>query len=240
MANSGSYLFKELDLQTLFALIQTHTNSELAEFNLQSGGLFNTTYKITLTDGRKMILRIGPIRPDLLMYYEKDMMAAEAFVFDAMEAAGIPCSHVVATGKVDGRDFMLVDYIESTPLSGVRLSDTERAIVMSEAVEALSRLHQMTGPAYGRVAEVLCGRGHPDWYSHVLYEVETLMTQARLCGSFSAAEAEHLIACIHHCKDALSEVNRPTLCHGDLSVLELLPFEQGRLFPKQSFHPSSC
>ena len=216
MVNSGSHLFKELDMLELSALIQNHTNSELAEFTLQPGGLFNTTYKITLTDGRKMILRVGSPRPDLLMYYEKDMMTAEAFVFDAMETARIPCSHVVATGKVAGRDFMLVDYIESIPLSGVRLSDTERAIIMTESIEALSRLHQMTGPAYGRVAEVLCGRGHPDWYSHVLYEVETLMTQARLCGSFSSAEAEHLIACIHHCKDALSEVKRPTLCHGDL------------------------
>lgn len=216
MANSGSYLFKELDRQTIADLIQQQTSSELADYTLQSGGLFNTTYKITLADMRRMILRVGPVRPDLLMYYEKDMMVAEAFIFEAMEAAGIPCSHVVATGKVDGRDFMLVDYIESVPLSSARLTNEEHGIVMKEAIDALSRLHQMTGPAYGRVAEVLLGRGHADWYSHVLYEVDTLMTQARSCGSFSAAEAEHLIACIRHCKDALSEVKRPTLCHGDL------------------------
>ncbi len=216
MANSGSHLYKELDEQTIAALVYDYADGELLEFSLQSGGLFNTTYKITLADNRSMILRVGPIRPDLLMYYEKDMMAAEAFVFAAMEAADIPCSHVVATGQVDGRDFMLVDYIESVPLSGVPLSSEDRDTVMNEAIDALSRLHQMTGPAYGRVAEVLMGRGHPDWYSHVLYEVETLMAQARSCGSFSAAEAEHLIACIRHCKDALSEIRRPTLCHGDL------------------------
>lgn len=216
MANKDSHLFQELTHQEIADLIQMHTQRELRKYTLQSGGLFNTTYKLETTDQRKLILRVGPIRPELLMYYEKDMMAAEAFVFHAMEAAGIPCSHVVATGKVNDRDFMLVDYIDSLPLSGVSLSDTEHERVMSETVDALSRLHQLTGPAYGRVAEVLCGRGHPDWYSHVLYEVETLMTQARSCGSFTAAEAEHLIACICHCKDALSEVNRPTLCHGDL------------------------
>ena len=216
MANSNSFLFEELDRQTIASLIQEHTGSHLADYSLQSGGLFNTTYKITLTDSRIMILRIGPVRPDLLMYYEKDMMAAEAFVFYAMEAAGIPCSHVVAIGRVNDRDFMMVDYIESVPLSAAKLLEEDRGVVMKEAVDALSRLHLMTGPAYGRVAEVLCGRGHPDWYSHVLYEVETLMKQARSYGSFSAAEAEHLIACIRHCKDALSEVKRPTLCHSDL------------------------
>ena len=126
MANSTSHLFKELDEQSIAKLIRQHTQSELIEYTLQSGGLFNTTYKIRLHDNRQMILRVGPIRPDLLMYYEKDMMAAEAFVFSAMEAAGIPCSHIIATGKVDGRDFMLVDYIESVPLSNVHLSDTEK------------------------------------------------------------------------------------------------------------------
>ena len=216
MANSTSHLFKELDEQSIAKLIRQHTQSELIEYSLQSGGLFNTTYKILLDDNRQMILRVGPIRPDLLMYYEKDMMAAEAFVFSAMEASGIPCSHVIATGNVDGRDFMLVDYIESVPLSNVHLSDAEKSVVMEESIDALSRLHQMTGSAYGRVAEVLCGRGHPDWYSHVLYEVQTIMNQAKSGGSFTAAEADHIVACIRHCKDALSEVNRPTLCHGDL------------------------
>lgn len=216
MANKGSHLFQELTHQEIADLIQAHIGCGLREYILQSGGLFNTTYKITADNGHRLILRVGPIRPELLMYYEKDMMTAEAFVFHAMEAAGIPCSHVVATGKVNDRDFMLVDYIDSFPMSGVSPSDAERERVMREAVDALSRLHQMTGSAYGRVAEVLCGRGHPDWYSHVLYEVETLMTQARASGSFSAAEAEHLIDSIRHCKEALSEVNRPTLCHGDL------------------------
>lgn len=216
MANIASHLFQELSKEEIAELMLTHVGGELKEQSLQSGGLFNTTYLLTLADDRKMILRVGPVHPELLMYYEKEMMAAEAFVFKAMEAAGIPCSHVVATGKINRRDFMLVDYIESCPLSAVQLTDEERQTVMCEATDALSMLHQMIGPAYGRVAEVLQGRGHPDWYSHVLYEVEMLMTQARTCGSFSAAEADHLITCIKHCKNALSEVVRPTLCHGDL------------------------
>ncbi|MBQ8382506.1 MAG: aminoglycoside phosphotransferase family protein [Clostridia bacterium] len=216
MANSGSFLFKELDEAVLKQIARDYTASELAEYSLQSGGLFNTTYKLTLADGRRMILRVGPIRPELLMYYEKDMMAAEAFLFTAMEAAKIPCSHVVATGKVEDRDFMLVDYIDSIPLSAATLSEDQRQRVMAEITDALSRMHQMTGPAYGRVSEVLCGRGHPDWYSHVEYEVITLMDQGRACGSFTAAEAEHIISAVRHCKDALAEVDRPTLCHGDL------------------------
>lgn len=216
MANSNSYLFQTLDESKLRQLIYCHTGCELTEHTLQSGGLFNTTYRLTLNDGRQMILRVGPIRPELLMYYEKAMMAAEAFVFTAMEAAGIPCSHVVATGKAEERDFMLVDYIDSHPLSAVSLSDEERKTVMDEATDALSRLHQMTGEAYGRVSEVLCGRGHQTWYDHVWHEVHTLMDQARECGSFTAAEAEHIERTIVHCKDALSEVDRPTLCHGDL------------------------
>lgn len=216
MANSNSYLFQTLEDSKLKQLILSYTGCTLAEYTLQDGGLFNTTYQLTLSDGRKMILRVGPIHPERLMYYEKDMMAAEAFLFTALEAAGVPCSHVVATGKVDRRDFMLVDYIDSVPLSAVSLSEEDHQRVMAEFTDALSQMHQMTGPAYGRVAEVLCGRGHPNWYSHVEYEVKTIMEQARACGSFTAAEAEHIISAIRHSKDALSEIDRPTLCHGDL------------------------
>ncbi|MGM9646895.1 MAG: phosphotransferase family protein [Eubacteriales bacterium] len=216
MANSNSFLFKELDEAVLAGLIRDYTGSDLAQYALQSGGLFNTTYKLTLTDGRKMILRVGPIHPELLMYYEKDMMAAEAFLFGAFEEAGIPCSHVVAVGKVEERDFMLVDYIDSLPLSAVSLSEEDHKRVMTEVTDALSRMHQMTGPAYGRVSEVLCGHGHPDWYSHIEHEVKTITDQGRACGSFTAAESEHILAAIRHSRDALSEIDRPTLCHGDL------------------------
>ncbi len=216
MANTASHLFQLLDEDVIRTLLLDTAEVTPVQIKLQSGGLFNTTYRLTCENGRAYILRVGPIRPDLLMYYEADMMAAEAFVFRAMEAAGIPGSHVVAMGKVEGRDFMLVDYIESSPLSGVQLPETDRRRVIDETVDALSRIHQLTGPAYGRVSEVLLGKGHPDWYSHVEYEVETLMDQARGCGSFTAAEADHVLAAIRHCKGALSKVDRPTLCHGDL------------------------
>ena len=216
MANSNSHLFQTLTDDKLRTLIATHTGCELTEYFIKSGGLFNTTYQISLSDGRKMILRVGPVHPELLMYYEKDMMEAETFIFHAMEDAGIPCSHVVATGVADDRDFMLVDYIDSVPLSSVHLNENERKVVMDETVEALSKMHLLKGPAFGRVAEVLNGKGHPTWFDHVLYEVETIMDQARGCGSFTAAEAEHVIACIKHAKDALDEATRPSLCHGDL------------------------
>ncbi len=216
MANTASYLFQTLEEDVIRMLLLDTVGTLPTEIKLQSGGLFNTTYKLACENGRSYILRVGPIRPDLLMYYEADMMVAEAFVFRAMEAAGIPGSHVVAMGKVEGRDYMLVDFIESSPLSKVQLSEEDRHRVKEETIDALSRIHQLTGPAYGRVAQVLLGKGHPDWYSHVEYEVETLMDQARGCGSFTAAEAEHVLSAIRHSKEALSKVDRPTLCHGDL------------------------
>lgn len=216
MANTSSLLFQTLEESTLYDLLRKHTGCEPLEYSIQGGGLFNTTYRLTLTDGRKMILRVGPIHPELLMYYEHNMMEAETFVFKAMEVAGIPCSHIVAMGNVDERDFMLVDFIESLPLSGANLTSEERKVVKKEVGHALSQMHALTGSAYGRVAEVLAGRGHATWYDHVWYEVSTLMMQARECGSFTAAEAAHVEKTIQHCKDALSEVDRTTLCHGDL------------------------
>ncbi len=216
MANSGSILFQTLSDQALAKLTYSVTGSSLVEAILQDGGLFNTTYRLILKDGRKMILRVGPIHPERLMYYEKDMMSAEAFLFRQMEQAGIPGSHVVALGKIEERDYMMVDYIDSVPLSACKLTDGERSALMKELAAAMTRLHTMRGIRYGRVSEVLQGRGFEDWYAHVLNEVTVIMRQGVEMGSFTSEEAEQVIDAVLHCREALEPVCEPVLCHGDL------------------------
>ena len=86
------------------------------------GGLFNTTYTLESDDapGKKYVLRCGPVRRELLLPYELHLMDADCWAYGKMAAVGIPTSTVVhkdTTKTLLDRDFMIVEFIESTQLN---------------------------------------------------------------------------------------------------------------------------
>lgn len=216
MANTSSALFCPLTKEELLKITKESVGEPLTDAVLQDGGLFNTTYRLTVASGKRYILRVGPVHPELLMYHEHRLMAAEREVFTLMENAAIPCSHVVAVGKTGNRDYMLVDFIDALPLSSVNLSPDERKTVTDEIVVAMSRLHQIKGDRFGRVSETLFGRGFSDCFSFLLHEIECVLAQGMLSGAFTADESDRILDAVTACRFALNEVTLPVLCHGDL------------------------
>ena len=215
MANIGSKLFCSLPEEKLQKIAAVSLGVNLKSAELLSGGLFNTTYRLD-TDGGRFILRVGPVHRELLLYYETGLMLAEETVYRLMEENGIPGSHVRAMGSIDGREYMIVDYIDAKPLSALKLTPEEYAILHEEMVDALSALHRIRGDRFGRLAEVLRGRGFPDWYSHILHETQAVLCQGVLAGSFTPEEAEQILHVVTAAHPALAEVTVPSLCHGDL------------------------
>ncbi len=229
MANTGSKLFCPLTEAALEQITRESLEQKLRSATLQEGGLFNTTY-LLCTDGGRYILRVGPVHRELLMYYEPRLMKAEEYVYRLMEERGIPGSHVRAMGSIGGRDYMIVDYIESKPLSALLgKADFEYSGLREEITDALSELHRIRGSRFGRVAEVICGRGFPDWYSHILHECQTILSQGVIAGSFEPEEADRILDAVTAAAPALSEVTVPSLCHGDLWVGNILVKPDGHL-----------
>ena len=60
----------------------------LKDTELLTGGQFATTYRVTLTDGSRVIVKTAPTRTDQLLAYEHDLLRAEALVYGL--AASIP------------------------------------------------------------------------------------------------------------------------------------------------------
>ncbi|MDO8685170.1 MAG: hypothetical protein Q7J78_00700 [Clostridiales bacterium] len=55
------------------------------------GGLFNTTYFIkTDYPAKSLVLRIAPIRPELLLNFEKNIMAVEPMLYGLFRENSIP------------------------------------------------------------------------------------------------------------------------------------------------------
>lgn len=220
MSNFSSSLFRELSEAELKVLMAQHFPSEtVTAYSLCQGGLFNTTYRVDFENAPSVILRLGPVHRELLMGYEHDMMLTEKEVLCRMNKAGIPCSEVlfVSTERaVVDRDYMIVKYIDSVPLSSAKLSHEERYRLDSECGRLLRKMHEIPCEAFGRATDVLFGKGYASFYESVLAEITDLVTKSAKDGFFTEAEGERVLMAVKRHKDVLSTCKTPVLCHGDM------------------------
>jgi len=220
MSNFSSNLFRELTETELKSLMAQHFPRDTVKgYSLCHGGLFNTTYRVDFEDAPSVILRIGPVHRELLMGYEHDMMLTEAEVLRRMKTAKIPCSEVlfVSTERtVVDRDYMIVKYIDSVPLSSATLSYEDRYRLDAECGRLLRKMHEIPCEAFGRATDVLLGKGYASFYDSVLAEVTDLVTKSERDGFFNEAECKRVFAAVKRHENVLLACKTPVLCHGDM------------------------
>ena len=220
MSLFSSSLFREVNETELKELMVLHFPHDTVKgYSLCQGGLFNTTYRVDFVNAPSVILRLGPVHRELLMGYEHDMMLTEAEVLRRMKTAEIPCSEVlfVSTDRVlVDRDYMIVKYIDSIPLSSAKLLQEERYRLDVECGRLLRKMHEIPCEAFGRATDVLFGKGYISFYESVLAEVSDLVGKSSRDGFFTKAESVRILAAVIRHKAVLSTCQKPVLCHGDM------------------------
>ena len=218
--NTASSLYQELTPAQLTAIVDAHFGAGRPyTARLLDGGLFNTTYRLSLREpAREVVLRMGPVHCELLLPYEENLMRAEEYVYDLFRANDIPGSNVVAcdtSRELIDRDYMIVDFIESVPLSSIE-DPAIAAELFRQTGECAARLNQIEGSGFGRLSEILRGNPSPSWAAYLIGElIQTL-----------AALAENNLLTPEQCRlirDAfdknlglLAGVTAPYLTHCDL------------------------
>lgn len=236
MSNLSSSLFLEITEDELKNLMALHFPEETVKgYSLCRGGLFNTTYRVDFCEAPSVILRLGPVHRELLMGYEHDMMLTEAEVMRRMKTAGIVSSEVlfVSTDRaLIDRDYMIVKYIDSVPLSSAVLSPENRYRLDAECGRLLRKMHEIPCEAFGRATDVLFGKRYASFYESILAEVEDLVDKSMRDGFFTKAESERVLAAVKCHREVLSVCRTPVLCHGDMwsgNVLVKQTEDGGRL-----------
>lgn len=214
-----SHLYRPLTEAEFGKLIFAVFHTGDYQANLIEGGLFNTTYRATVSDAR-YILRIGPVNRHLLIPYENHLMAAEAFAYRYLQNAGIPTSDVVCcdcTRLLIDRDYMVVRAAEGEMLSKLNLTDAEKDAVYADLGRYVKRLHGIDMPMFGRLSAVLQGRGAFGWYEALRGMYTEWKAIARTTPDlFSEEDFARYERVLRENRALFDEITAPKLTHCDL------------------------
>lgn len=196
-----------------------------------SGGLFNTTYLLVLSDAGKAVLRIAPNKA-LLFQYEQYLMQAEKMAYDLCHQQLLPVPNVIYVDdsmQLIDRTFMLTEYINGSSLHQIKLSEEEKSSCYREAGRTIKGIHSISGSRFGRLAYLITGKGFKTWGEAIIYEVEEWKRTTyplHLLSERAVAEIDEVFIKF---LPVLNEIIVPYLAHGDLWIGNILAdTESGR------------
>lgn len=186
-----------------------------------TGGLFATTYRATLDDGRRVVAKTAPTASDRLLTHERDLLRTEALVYEL--AAGrpdLPMPRVLLTDftrTVVPSDVVVASHLDGVPLTTLvqdgRLPADVRARVEPQLGGFMAALHRITGERFG-YPDAATGLAGPTWPEAFGRMVGALLADARAWGTDVSAAG--IGAALERHRGALAEVVRPALVHTDL------------------------
>lgn len=218
--NESSKIYKELSYDELNKIIKSNFGVDKFEARLISGGLFNTTYRIKLLDSkREIILRVGPSNQELLLPFEHNLMLAEEKVYSILKKEDIPCSTIIncdVTREIINRNYMILEYIDSKPLSEVDLSNEIKSDIYKNLGAYVAKIHNINSNKFGRVYDVSKGNGFNLWSEYLYNEIIESKQNYINYNVFSEDEVKLFGDVILKYKEILDEIKMPHLIHADL------------------------
>jgi aminoglycoside phosphotransferase (APT) family kinase protein len=168
-----------------------------------SGGGFAAVWRVDLTDGRSVVLKVGPPPDARLLGYEKGLMAAEAEYFRLVRSTvpGMPVPEILH--EDDG--WLVMTLLPGRPLTEV----TDGASVRTELGAAVARLHTVTGPHFGYTGDRPAAADWPTAFGKI---IDSLRADAA-AWDVPLPPLDGLVA--RH-ERTLKLVTRPALVHFDL------------------------
>ncbi|GCE77214.1 phosphotransferase [Cellulomonas biazotea] len=190
-----------------------------------TGGMFATSYRVTLADETRVIVKTAPTATEKLLSYELDLVRSEAHVYGlAQEHPALLMPRVLLTDFTRTTlpsDALVVSHLDGVPLTDAGFGPVDDDPRLARAEEELgaymARLHTLLpapagqGFGYPNAATGLVGDTWPETFGRM---VETVLTDAPRWGV--ELPADEVRAALRRHAAALADVTRPVLVHTDL------------------------
>lgn len=191
---------------------------EIADAAPLDGGLFASTFRVDLTDGRRLVVKITSADTSRLLRYEHGILGTEEDVYRRVaDRPDLLMPRVVHSDfsrtALDG-DALVVTFLDGDVWNALPpLDDAATERVRHDLGAFMARLHTVTGDAFGYPAPA-SGMSAPTWPEAFGLMVDALLADAETWEVDLPAEALRAVVARHH--DALAEVTVPRLVHADL------------------------
>ncbi|MCY1139907.1 aminoglycoside phosphotransferase family protein [Actinoplanes sp. Pm04-4] len=164
-----------------------------------SGGGFAAVWRASLTDGREVVVKVGPPASARLLAYERSLIPAEAEYYTLVRGKA-PVPSVLTHSD---------NWIISSLLPGEPLTAVESEQARRELGAAVARVHTITGPLFGYTGDRPSG---DDWPTAFDAMIESLRADA----AEWKVPLPPLDGVVGRHRALLATVTRPALLHFDL------------------------
>jgi aminoglycoside phosphotransferase (APT) family kinase protein len=154
MNTDSKLLCKITDHEILSIIRHVYSPStQILSSTLLQGGKFNTTYRIqTEKPSSDIILRLSPVKQELLFHFEKKLMMVKAKLYKLLEKKGVPVPEIIyydATKTLVPREFLITKFINGVSLEHVKLFSNEYDQIMYNLGIYINRIHSIMGEGFG-------------------------------------------------------------------------------------------
>jgi aminoglycoside phosphotransferase (APT) family kinase protein len=180
-----------------------------------AGGTFNEVSRVTLSDGRRLVLKVPPPPDAPVLAYERGILRTEALFYElAAPNPRLPAVTHARFGHAGAPDFLLMTELPGQPWPAVadRIGGSQRQRLRGELGRIVAGLHGMTGSGFGYPARPLTASWRAafgDMLGTILAEADQYRVALPLpTGVIRRRAARH--------EGVLDEVTTPVLVHFDL------------------------
>lgn len=183
-------------------------------------GWANTAYRLRMTDGANLIMKISPRSATKLMRYEYELMKTEIEVLQMLDQINqIPVPKVLAYDRsrtmIDG-EYFIMEQLAGQPYNQVKenMSTNERAAIEQQLGALARALHDIKGTGFGHYCDPM--NEHMTWREVFLMLINSVLDDGEEAGmklSMPYDELRHMISSKSIC---MNEVTEPSLVHWDL------------------------
>ncbi|WP_406316271.1 aminoglycoside phosphotransferase family protein [Streptosporangium sp. NBC_01639] len=207
---------RRLTAAELDALTRRALGTGLAAATELTDGFANAVWRLTLQDGREVVLKLSP-PPELeQLRYERNLLRTEAMVYGLAEAAGVPGPELLRAGFDDpvlGGDYLILSVLDGVPWNQATPSEAHRRALRRELGGHLARLNAITGDVYGYPHADLTG---DTWRAAFLAMTGAVLADAHRYATPLPRPADEIRAAIEASAAVLDEVTVPSLVHFDV------------------------
>ena len=203
------------------SLVERHLGLLVNDMADLTDGMYNAAYRLSLSDGSRVVLKVAPPDDAPRLRYEHGLMRSEvSFYRHARGRAPVPA--VLASDfsrQVADRDIVILSFLEGGPLNRVSgsLTSAGRVAVRSQLGEAAAQLHAVKGSSFGYERPTdglaLSGSSWGEAFQRMWDAAVSDIDRYRVRTDVPTAD---LRAVIRGHLGLLNEVDEPALVHFDL------------------------